>query len=194
MYQEYTTEELQHLIATKEDQLAYKELYNRFAPGMISFADQYLSNLQAAEEIVSDVFIRIWLRRSTLDQISNLKVYIYVSVRNFSNNYLKSLKTKPQIRPIEESEIQIPASQTYNPQQVVQANMLRQRILTALTLLPPRCGEILRMAKEEGLKIHEIAEILKISPKTVENQLTIGFKKMAASLIEFTDKVIRLRS
>ncbi len=194
MYQDCTTEELQHLIATNEDQLAYKELYNRFSPGMISFATQYLSNLEAAEEIVSDVFIRIWIRRSTLDQVGNLKVYIYVSVRNFSNNYLKSLKTQPEILPVTEKESNFEDSQANNPHQVVQANILRQRILMAISNLPPRCGEIFRMAKEEGLKIHEIAEVLKISPKTVENQLTIGFKKMAAALMEFTDKVIRIRS
>jgi RNA polymerase sigma-70 factor (ECF subfamily) len=193
-YSECHIEELQHLIATQEDQLAYKELYNRLAPGMIAFATHYVHDLQAAEEIVSDVFIRVWVRRATLDHIGNLKVYVYVSVRNFSNNYLKSKKTQSEILPLSEIENTLATPDYLQPQQIVHTKMMRQRILVSINQLPPRCGEIFRMAKEEGLKIAEIAEILKISPKTVENQLTIGFKKMAAVLMEFTDKVIRLRS
>jgi RNA polymerase sigma-70 factor (ECF subfamily) len=136
----------------------------------------------------------VWLRRATLDHIGNLKVYVYVSVRNFSNNYLKSKKTQSEILPLSEIENTLATPDYLQPQQIVHTKMMRQRILVSINQLPPRCGEIFRMAKEEGLKIAEIAEILKISPKTVENQLTIGFKKMAAVLMEFTDKVIRLRS
>ena len=188
-YSECHIEELQHFIATREDLFAHKELYNRFAPGVIAFAAQNVKDFQFAEEIVSDVFIRVWVRRPTLDQIGNLKVYIYVSVRNFSNNYLKSKKTKLKVLHLNSIENSMVASECFQPQHIVHAKMLRQRILMSITQLPPRCAEILRMAKEDGLKIHEIAEILKISPRIVENQLTISFKKMAEALIKFTEKV-----
>jgi len=67
-YSECHIEELQHLIATREDLFAHKELYNRFAPGVIAFAAQNVKDFQFAEEIVSDVFIGVWVRRATLAQ------------------------------------------------------------------------------------------------------------------------------
>ena len=82
--------ELQHAIATGDDQVAYAELFARFNPPLVTFVQSIVHQKESAEEIVSDVFIRIWQKRKTLDQVQNLRMYLYVSARNYAVNKLRS--------------------------------------------------------------------------------------------------------
>lgn len=188
-----TIAELQHSIATNADQRAYAQLYYRFAPSLIKFANQWVSDLQASEEIVSDVFMRIWERKDTLDQVQNLRMYLFISVRNFSINYLKSRKAivLTDFADIPEAD-QKPELNT--PYQITYARQLDEQLHNALKNLPPRCRIIFSLAKEDGLKVKEIAELMQVSPKTVENQITIAFKKLAGFFLPLRQKVVKMRS
>src|SRR5690349_19040782 len=80
--------DLQKRIALFEDMKAYQELYNLFFPALHRFACAFVRSNEAAEEIVSDVFIKIWQVRAKLMEINSLKEYIYVITKNFSLNYI----------------------------------------------------------------------------------------------------------
>lgn len=181
------------MIATKNDERAYSSLFIRYAGPLNQFATSIVFKPEIAEEIVSDVFIRLWERRETLDQVSNLKMYLYVSVRNFCINYKRAQRHSRvfDLDHIPDDLIQVNVP---NPFQITIARQLHQRIIQSISLLPPKCRIMFKLAKEDGLKIKEIAELLQVSPKTVENQLTIAVKKMGMSVKEITEKVIRLRS
>lgn len=157
------------------------------------FATTIVHKPEIAEEIVSDVFIRVWNRRESLDQVDNIRMYLYVSVRNFCINHIRAQKPTVvfDLENIPENMVNISVP---DPLQITIARQLNHRIIEAITHLPPKCRLIFKMAKEDGLKIKEIAELLQISPKTVENQLTIAVKKMGMSIKEITERVIRLRS
>jgi RNA polymerase sigma-70 factor (family 1) len=193
LYNDCTTAELQHLIATNGNEQAYAELFHRFSIPLQKFAQAMVHNAEAAEEIVSDVYIRIWERRNTLDQISNLRMYLYVSVRNYAINYNRAHKNNATVS-LEEVPLDLEDLYQTTPLQDTMERQLIERIRSAVKQLPPRCRVIFKLAKEDGLRQKEIAELLHLSPKTVENQMTIALKKLGEAMRNYTDKVIRMRS
>ncbi len=169
-------QDLQRKIARFDDQRAYKELYTSLYAYLFNFAKSFVKAKEPAEEIVSDVFIKVWQRRKELEKIQNLKVYLYVSIRNIAFNYLEKEK-RSATNPIDDFQAEF-TSVYFNPEQLmITADMLRL-IQDAIDQLPPKCKIIFKLAKEDGLKYREVAEVLNLSPKTVENQLAIALQKI----------------
>src|ERR1700676_2384909 len=83
---------LQSRISRFDDQLAYKELFTNFYPSLFQFVTGIIKSRQSAEEIVSDLFIKIWEKRKTLEEIQNLRVYCFVAARHLSINQLEKQK------------------------------------------------------------------------------------------------------
>ena len=74
------------------DQSALKELYTQFGGKLFQFAFAIIHSRELAEEIVEDVFIKVWLRRARIAKIENLTWYLYVTTRNISFNYHRKRK------------------------------------------------------------------------------------------------------
>src|ERR1700754_4554696 len=85
-------QELQQRIALYDDQSAYKELFAHFFKSLQQFAASFVRSPEVAEEIVSDVFIKVWKKRAGLNRIHNLKLYLFISTRNGAFNYLRTQK------------------------------------------------------------------------------------------------------
>jgi len=172
--------ELQVRIARMDDQQAYKELFTSLYSYLFSFAKSLVKAKEPAEEIVSDVFIKIWEKRKGLEKIENLKVYLYVSTRNIAYNYLEKQR-RTLADPIDDFQ---GISLYLDPEQLLITSDMLAIIQKAIDQLPPKCKMIFKLAKEDGLKYKEIAEVLNISIKTVENQLAIALQKIG-TLISF---------
>ena len=170
---------LQLRIARQEDQWAYKELFTSLYSYLLHFAKTLVKAKEPAEEIVSDVFIRVWEKRRDLEKIENLKVYLYITTRNKAFNYLERQK-RVATNPLE--DITELTSIYLNPEQLMITADMLALIQRAIDRLPPQCRIIFKLAKEDGLKYREVAEILNISPKTVENQLTIALHKIGKTV------------
>jgi RNA polymerase sigma-70 factor (ECF subfamily) len=180
MYHTYHLSELQHRIAAFDDQHAYKELFQRFQPRMMQFVYSIVHSRELAEEVVSDVFIRIWEKRKTLDHIHNLKLYLYVAAKNLSINCLRK---QDKFRTMELNELKVDlVSFDLNPQQLLISGESLKRIHEAIQALPPKCKMIFKLVKEDGLRQKEVAELLHISARTVENQLAVATKKIGKAL------------
>jgi RNA polymerase sigma-70 factor (ECF subfamily) len=167
---------LQIRIACYDDQQAYKELYTGLYAYLYHFAFSFVRSKQLSEEIISDVFIRIWEKRKEIDQISNLKVYLYVATRNTALNYIERQK-----RIVTESIDEVSGSIKgvyFDPEQLMITAEMMNRIQKAIEALPPKCQLVFKMVKDDGLKYREVAEIMGISIKTVENQLAIALQKI----------------
>jgi RNA polymerase sigma-70 factor (family 1) len=159
---------------------AYETLYHHMFDHLHQFSFSILKSSEAAEEIVSDVFIKLWQIRARLTDIANLKVYLFTITRNFSINFLhKNYKNVPYS--IEEIDIQ-PAVNMGNPEDIYISAETIGRIQKVISELPPQCRLIFQLVKEDGMKYKEAAEVLNISALTVRNQLTIAIKKIAAQL------------
>lgn len=167
---------LQRKIARDSDQRAYQELYKLFFERLYRFALSMVRTAEPAEEIVSDVFIKVWQLRAKLDTIDRLPVYLYVSVKNLSLNYL-SKKAGEIITYFEDYEPGIP-SVDHDPEQLFITSEMVKRIEQAIEGLPPRCRMVFTLIREDGLKYREAAAVLGISVKTVEAQVAIALKKI----------------
>jgi len=171
---------LQYRISRFEDQQAYKELFTSFHTYLCQFARTFVKAKEPAEEIVSDVFIKIWEKRKGLEKIDNLKLYLYVATRNTAFNYLDKQK-----RNATHSTEDLPATLTsvyLDPEQLLITADMLALIQKAIDLLPTQCRLIFKLVKEDGLKYREVAEILDISAKTVENQLAIALHKIGTAV------------
>lgn len=181
--------ELQRRLAMYDDESAYKELFVAFYKPLQQFANSFVRSRELAEEIVSDVFIKIWESRAEIESISNLKVYLYVSIKNTSLKYL--LKQHRQVAiSIDELDVEL-ESFSRNPEELMLTAEMMNKIQETVNELPPRCKMIFKLIKEDGLRYKEVAEILNISVKTIDNQLAIALRKINKAVSIDLDRVLR---
>jgi len=167
-------------IALYDDAIAYRELFITYHQKLVSFSASITRNIPSAEEIVSDVFMKIWLQRNTLTAIANFHLYIYVVTKNLSINRL--LKDRKQRSfSLDEMEVEL-GSVHLNPEMMMITAEMNLRIQQAIHSLPSRCRLIFKLIKEDGLSYREASELLELSLKTIENQMTIAFKKIGESI------------
>ncbi|MBS1743077.1 MAG: RNA polymerase sigma-70 factor [Bacteroidetes bacterium] len=171
---------LQHKIAYENDQHAFAQLYISGMPFLLQFAHSIIKNKELAEEIVSDVFIKIWQKRADLKEVDNFKLYLYVSTKNTALNYLSRHFRKDTIS-LEEMSLNITAG-SYNPEQLMVTSEIAKRIDEEIQKLPNRCKLIFKLVKEDGLRYNDIASLLNISVKTIDNQMAIALKKIAGAI------------
>jgi RNA polymerase sigma-70 factor (family 1) len=167
---------LQMRIAQFEDQKAYEELYVSLYKYLYNFAWSFVKSKQLSEEIVSDVFIKVWQKRNTLDSIDNFKVYLYVATKNISLNYLGKSK-KRSFSDIRDFSAELISTYS-DPEQLLITSDMMLLINNAIAQLPARCRLIFQLVKEDKMKCREAAEVLQVSTKTVENQVAIAVRKI----------------
>jgi len=172
--------ELQQHIADYEDQVSYQKIFFHFFLPLKSFSYSIIKSKELAEEIVSDALIEIWAKRKQLAEITDLKMYLYVSVRNAS---LRKLHQNKKAFTFSLDEVNVEFTSAYENAETILLNQeLSQKIDAAIQQLPQRCKIIFKLAKEDKLKYKEIALLLNISVKTIDHQLSIAVKKIASTL------------
>lgn len=171
---------LQQAIACFDDVQAYKELFLHFQPSLEQFAYSILHSKELSEEIVSDVFIKIWEKRHLLDKVSNLKFYLFTAVKNRAINKIHEKKKNTGVN-IDDVSVDLKSFYLDPEQILISAEMLKQ-LQDIIQQLPPRCRLIFKLIKEDELSYKEVAELLQISVKTVENQMTLALKKIGTAL------------
>ena len=168
--------ELQLRVALYEDMKAYKQLYELLANGLYRFSYSLVRSAEVAEEIVSDVFIKLWQMRSRLSEIDNLRVYLYTIARNLSLNYLDR-NTDSRVIGLENLDTAA-FVEGANPADLCISADLANQMRRIVQQLPPQCRLIFQLVREEGLRHKEVAAILGVSPFTVRNQLAIAIQKI----------------
>jgi RNA polymerase sigma-70 factor (family 1) len=165
---------------------SFRIFYTHYFPRLFRVAHFYLRNNENAEEVVMDVFIKIWNNRKKLSDITNLDNYTFTMVKNHSLNFLK----KNRIASDDLEEYHTTTLIEYlEPEKLFLGKELANELQKAISNLPPRCQLIFRMVREDGMKYKEVADILNISLKAVENQLQIASKRIRPSLeIYFNEK------
>jgi RNA polymerase sigma-70 factor (family 1) len=172
--------ELQLRVALYEDMKAYHALYGHFFDRLKSFCFSFVKSSEAAEEIVSDVFIKVWQIRNKLPDIDNLKVYLYTIAKNFCLNYITRNFKNPVVS-LDDIDIET-TIHVGNPEDLCISADIVNKIQQTIRLLPPQCRIIFQLVKEDGLKYREVAEVLGISILTVRNQVAIATRKIAETL------------
>ena len=172
--------DLQRRVALYEDMKAYKELYDLLFYGLHRFSYAFVKSNEVAEEIVSDVFVKLWQISGKLMEIENLKVYLYTIAKNFSLNYITK-NYKNAIVNIDSIDIEAVVEIKSMEELYISADIV-QKIRLVIQQLPPKCRIIFQLVKEEGMKYKEVAAVLNLSVLTVRNQVAIATRKIGETL------------
>jgi RNA polymerase sigma-70 factor (family 1) len=164
------------------DEKALAELYHLYHKKLQLFAKSLVRSQETAEELVEDVFMKLWQNRETILSINDLMVYLYVAVKNRSLNALSQQAKRLLDTPFDDS-LEIENSLLVpDPHSILVTNEMMQSIWKAIEALPPRCKMIFKLVREDGLSYKAVAEILGIAANTVDVQIGIALKKISASL------------
>lgn len=148
---------------------------------MLLYAMRFIETREEAEEIAQEVFVKFWEKCETLSADSSIKNYLYRSVHNTCLNVIKHEKVKDTYR-----EYLIQYMENTDDGWIEKENIdeIRSRIISEIDQLPPRCSEIFKLSRFEGLKYQEIADHLDISIKTVEVQMGKALKTLREKLTD----------
>ncbi|MDT3367867.1 ECF RNA polymerase sigma-E factor [bioreactor metagenome] len=175
---EMNTEILLKQIAAGDND-AFRLFYDRYYLQVYRFASYFVESSLLIEEIVSDVFCIIWQRREKLSQIEYFERYLYTITKNKAFYYLRN---EQKISFTELDPLAGIITDDLDPEYLMVDKEFADSLKQAVDELPDRCRIIFMMAREEGLKYKEIADILSISEKTVNAQMVLAIKKLTKRL------------
>ena len=160
------------------DSDAFESLFKRYCQALINFSRRIVSETETAENIVQDVFLKLWENRKNLKPGASIKSYLYTIARNES---LKHQRHQTVVRGSKEeiSELHAPVK---TPDEHLSEIELTSQIQKAVESLPARCKIIFMMNRYDDLTYKEIAEVLELSVKTVETQMGRALKHLREKL------------
>ena len=161
------------------DPMAFEALFHAYHASLCSFAYRYLGARDLAEEMVQEVFLFVWERRESWDVRSSVRSYLFTAVRNAALSYLRHERVVAR----RDARVRI-LQDTVAPGadlEVVQAETVAA-IQEAVARLPDRCRLVFTLHREQGLTYAEVAEVLGISPRTVEVQIGRALKSLRRCL------------
>lgn len=161
---------------------AFEEGFKCHFNALHTYAFSILNEVDEAEEIVQQVFLKVWEKREQLSINQSFRAYLYQSVYHESLNYLKHQKVKKA----HQTFVQYQQKEGHESMgNTIGAKELQEKILEGLSLLPEQCRTIFQLSRFEDLKYREIADKLGLSIKTIENQMGKALKIMRTHLAAY---------
>lgn len=167
----------------ENDQLAFRQFYDHFFVTLFRFTSSLTKERELAEEITHDVFVQCWQKRRELTNVRNPQVYLFVAARHRVVDHMRKQSSGRNVQLSEEEDYEVHL--TPDPEQLLITNEMMGKMEEAIRALPPKCREVFILAKQYGLRYKEVAAILDLSAKTVENQLAIALRKLTKA-VSFT--------
>lgn len=149
------------------DEEAFECLFFEYYPSLCKFSKGYVGSVEAARDVVQDVFIKIWINREKLQIHTSVKAYLFQAVRNQS---LNELEKKKRYQAFEE-EYTRETEHLHDADINESSEELTKVIWQIVELMPEKRKAVFTLYREHGLSYKEIASILGITRKTVENQM-----------------------
>lgn len=176
-------EEQDLLIELKRgDKKAYSLLFNKYYKDLVLFGGNFLPDKAVCEDIVQNIFLKLWNNREALIIETSLKSFLLKSVRN---SCLDEIKHKVVVREHESYVINFDPSDDMDTENYVLYSDLQAQLDKALDKLPAVCREAFEMNRLAGLKYKEIAEQLNVSERTVEVRIGKALGLLRRYLKEF---------
>lgn len=162
------------------DERALEAIFRAHYAGMAAFVERFVRANDVAEELVQDVFLKLWRKREELSEIESLRTYLYRAARNTALNWLR--RQKLERRWLEEHAGDGEPATTHTADDDATGQEVAEAVQAAIQRLPPRCREVFLMSRDGGMTYAEIARALEISVKTVETQMGRALKALRLAL------------
>ncbi len=160
----------------------FEKLFKTHYSRLCSYANLFLSDPDAAEDVVQEVFFKLWKNRGELIINTTIKSYLFRAVRNGCMNVIDHISVREAYKIVNENDIKDSEGNLIDETIVSE---LEQRIKETIDLLPPERRKIFIMSRFDGLKYREIADQLNISVKTVENQMYQALRFLREKLVDY---------
>lgn len=171
-------------------EIIFKHYYKR----LCIFAEDFVKEKSMAEEIVSEVFYKIWENREELNITRSLQAYLFASVQNNSLKYLEHLKVLKKYNEFATAALQnkelLYSLDNHYPIANLISKEIESEINNAIHALPDQCRQVFCMHRFNELSYEEIAEKLNISINTVRTQMMRALKKLRESLKEYLPAIV----
>ena len=164
----------------KLSQESFTDFFEHYFSRLTQFASAIVKSQMLAEETVLDVFLKIWEQKGNLSSIENIETYLFVSVRNTAMNIIRK-EQKFNFDMLQDSHVQLAEYKPTAESVIIELEMFNS-LNQAVAKLPAKCKIIFKLIREDGLNRSEVAKVLNISVKTVDNQVAIAVRKIAEEL------------
>ena len=172
-------EELMELIKGDEPRLAFEELMERYESRLVNFLNRYTGNLQTAENLAQETFLRIYKTRMNYEPSAKFKTYIYRIATNLAiDEFRKSQRKREELR----EDLNEKASGKPNPYDVAEESERAKKVRESVMKLDEKHRAVLVMKWFEGLRYEQIAKILGVSVGTVKSRVHYALKKLEVEL------------
>lgn len=160
------------------DRHTFEAIFREYHAQCLAFAVHYTGDVHEGEEVVQQVFLKLWEKREQVDITGMVKSYLFAAIRNtaISNWRKDTVRSEKEAASGYELAPSVTASQAWE---------LERLYHEALDKLPERCREVFVLSRQQQLKYAEIAVLMNISVKTVENQMGKALKHMHRELKDY---------
>lgn len=166
---------------TKFDKPAFENIFKSHFVHLCNFANQYVSDMDAARDICQKVFILVWENRENIKPDQNIRSYLFTAVKNRCLNHIRDQKKyRSRILDVDIQDVDI----AFEEDQLAVAD-LENKIKRALEALPEKCRQVFEMSRYEDKKYQEIADELQVSKKTVEAHMSRALRSLREDLKDY---------
>lgn len=168
------------------DYKAFDAMFLAYAERLCAYACGLLRSREDAQEVVQDLFLSIWKNRERWDVPGQLRTYLYHSVRNRAISTIRRRRVEAFFRLKSKNRSkEVPSYPTVawpDAQDRLEAAELAAQVARALDTLPERCRQVFLLARQHHMSYAEVAQIMQISPRTVENHMARAFAGLRSAL------------
>ena len=158
----------------------YDIVFTRFYSALVYHAVMNNVPDNDAEDLVQEIFFKLWVNRKKLEIHTSLRKYLFVSVKNSCNDYFRHQKAKQNMQ--DKILSQIDNEEPMCDDDCLVESELRELINTAINKLPEKCRRVFILYRFKDKKVNEIAEAENITPRTVETHISKAYKILRKDL------------
>lgn len=163
----------------------FESLFRAHYAALCAFVSRMVGSRAVAEELVQEVFLYLWEHRATWSAHTSVRTYLFTAARNATLNYLRREKLEERASHGDETTIALFTRSQLEIEREVALAEFERAVKRAIAQLPPRCGEVYTLSREQFLSYAEIGELLGISTKTVEVHMGRAFKLLRKQLAPY---------
>jgi len=160
----------------RNDYSSYNQLFLRYYSRLCAFVFGITQSSSASEDVVQELFIRLWINRAKLEINENISGYLYRSSKNAALNHLRSEKSR------QKSVQNMPVQEYLTDDNLIEQVEFSAALYQCIEQLPERSREVFKMSRIDGFKQQEISDQLGISVKTIKNQIWKSLQYLKACL------------